>query len=116
MPAIQRGDRLQIFVDHPASLRISSAESTRLLSLRLPAVADQSWNPSAQAARRAASSSWFSKPPVDIWKWLAVAAGLCLIGEWFLFVRIRRVARPKAVGPARREKKSRAAETELTAK
>ncbi|HEX4167053.1 MAG TPA: VWA domain-containing protein [Bryobacteraceae bacterium] len=114
VPAVRRNHRLQVFVNHPTSLRISSAESTRLLSLRLPAIADQLWQPPANASQGLPVGAWFIPPAVDLWKWLAVAAGFCLIGDWFFFARIRR-GRGRPQPPATAGVK-RAAERDLVAK
>ncbi len=93
IPAVRRGHVLQVFSDRPASLRVVTDERTRLVSLRLPAVASRHWDSPAGVASGLPAASWYAPPPLDLWKWLAIAAAICLIAEWLLFARIRRFIR-----------------------
>ncbi len=94
-PFTFRNGTLQLFSAEPSVLHIYSAGRERILSLTLPEVAETLWPIPTAAAQGMPRRSQLSGPPVDLWKWLAVAGLGCLLAEWLLFGRQRRAAIPR---------------------
>ena len=105
LPFSRRAKTLQFFVDRPSTAHITSAQRERVISLRLPAVADKTWHPPTATPQGLPAASYFVPPAQDLWKWLAVAAAACLLFEWFFFgpsrrlTRLRTAPRPSARQP-----------------
>src|SRR3569833_1566505 len=84
VPFTRRGAELQIFVSKPDTVHVASGGKERVLDLRLPAVADATWN--LAGARRGLPQGESGLPSAqDLWRWLACGAALLLAREWFLF-------------------------------
>jgi hypothetical protein len=100
---------LQLFTAEPRIVRISSNDRERLLSLTLPQIAEQTWNPSAASASGVPRETNFASSSVSLWQWLAVLAAASLIIEWVLFglrrsFHRRRLSIRNAAGTTMREK------------
>ena len=93
VPFTLHGRTLNLFASRPSVIRVSTNERERVLSLTLPDIASHYWNPT-NVLRGLPPASRFAPAATDLWKYLALAAALCLISEWWFFGRRRRSARP----------------------
>ena len=101
VPFSRRAGFVQFFIDRPATVHISSPERERTVSLQLASVGDRVWSPPASARQGLPARGFFGAPPVDLWKWCALAAAACLLLEWLRFgpshlLRRGTIARPAA--------------------
>ena len=90
MPFTFHGRGLNLFASRPSIIRVITNERERVLSFTLPEIAGYVWNPTN--VLKGLPSDWPASPPTstDLWKYLALAAALCLIAEWWFFGRRRR--------------------------
>ena len=93
LPFTVRSGALELFTAEPSVLHVYSTGRERILSLTLPAVAENEWKAPPGVAQGLPRRSQFQAEPVDLWKWLALAGLACLLAEWFLFARQRRAKR-----------------------
>ncbi len=105
MPFSKGPNGLQFFVGSPTAVHVVSPEREQVIKLILPDVADQVWQAPSKAAAGLPTRAMFLPAPVDLWKWLALAGGIGLLGEWLLFsggrIGVKRVKRaPGAKKPA----------------
>ncbi|MBV8866240.1 MAG: VWA domain-containing protein, partial [Acidobacteriaceae bacterium] len=96
VPASKRGNTLQFFAASPSIVHVTSGERDRIVSLTLPAVAGRRWTATGASSTRPPSTPRLTPPAVNVWKWLALAAVLCLLIEWLVFGRSRRI---RKLGP-----------------
>ena len=85
LPYSVQGNTLRFFAGRPGTVRVIQGDREQIYSLAIPAVPDQVWSIPGTARRgvprpRAAGSS-----SVDIWYWLAAAAGCILLFEWLRY-------------------------------
>ncbi len=85
MPFSRRPKSLQLFVGLPTTVHVVSPEREQIIRLSLPDVAAQIWQLPSTAAVGLPIRATFMPAPVDLWKWLALAAGIGLLAEWLLF-------------------------------
>ncbi len=85
IPAAKHGNALQFFAASPAVFHVTSGERQRIVSLSLPAVAEKMWSPRGAPLTGLPSLPRVAPTAFDLWKWLALAAVLCLLLEWILF-------------------------------
>lgn len=90
VPFTVRDGMLQLYVDHPSTLRVLSGGRESVLSLTLPEVPVFTWKPPTAAQQGMPPVSALSPSPLDLWKWLAVLGGLGLLAEWLFFGKQRR--------------------------
>lgn len=100
IPSSKRDNTLQFFAASPAIIHVTSGERERIVSLSLPAVASKTWRPRGRLSTGVPSPARFAPPVFDLWKWLSLAAALCLLIEWFLFGRARRARKLRRAAPA----------------
>jgi hypothetical protein len=93
VPYARRQNTLQLFTERPATFRVVSQNRQRVFALRLPSVATRFWKPSPDASIGLPSTTVFSRPAADLWKWLALAGGMGLLVEWLLYGRLGRLKR-----------------------
>ncbi len=89
VPFTVRSRALQFFASRPTIAHVVSDDRERILSLTLPAVAEQQWTPAPEVVQDVPAASGMLPSAVDLWKWLAVAGALCLLAEWVFFGRQR---------------------------
>lgn len=82
-------DQLRLFSAQAHLIRVLSGASELVYSLSLPQVAEQQWEPPASVPRGAPPAARATPYVIALWPWLALAAGLCLAGEWSLYGRYR---------------------------
>ena len=97
VPAAKRGNALQFYTASPAIVHVTSSERERIISSTLPAVAAKMWSPRGAPSTGLPSPARFAPPAFDLWKWLALAAVLCLLIEWLLFGRARRARKLRPI-------------------
>jgi len=59
-------------------------------SLTLPQLGESKWEPPADVRRGIPRALPVPSTVRDLWPWLALAGGLGLLAEWFLYGRFRR--------------------------
>ena len=96
VPFTIRDHAVQLFAARPGIIHIASEDHDRMVSLTLPDVADEEWKP-ANAQRGLPPHARVLPSPVDLWKWLALAAACILVIEWTLYGR-RRALRATSSG------------------
>lgn len=89
VPFTLHGRTLNLFASRPSIVRVITDERERVLSLTLPDVASYTWTPK-NVLNGLPPSARFAPSSTDLWKYLAVAAALCLIAEWWFFGRRRK--------------------------
>jgi hypothetical protein len=89
VPFTVRNGVLELYADHPSTLRIVTNQRERVLSLTLPEIPEITWKPPASASHGVPRTT-LRRSPVDFWKWLAVLGGLGLLSEWLFFARQQR--------------------------
>jgi hypothetical protein len=97
LPFIVRDKALQFFSGAPGVVRVVAGDREYIYSLTLPELGETKWEPAASVRRGIPRSLPLSSTDHDIWPWLALAGGLGLLAEWFLFGRFRRVAGSRPV-------------------
>jgi hypothetical protein len=90
---------LRFFSGDRENVRVADGDRESVYSLTLPEMWDVKWRPPAGALHGIPRSRGIAARQPEIWPWLAVLGGACLLAEWTLFARVRR-ARLKAM-PAR---------------
>jgi len=75
---------VQLFTREPDVIRIVSDDRERTLSLTLPDVARDRWNP-PNVANGLPPVATYLPTSTDLWKLLACLGGLGLVAEWYLF-------------------------------
>lgn len=91
VPYTLHGRSVNLFAAKPSIVHIVSSERERVLSLTLPDIANYTWAPK-NVATGVPPAENFAPSSTDLWKFLAVAAALCLAAEWWFFGRRRRSA------------------------
>ncbi len=91
VPFTLHGNSLNLFASRPSIIRVITNQRERILSLTLPDIAAYSWTPKDVPAGLPPSEQ-MGPSSTDLWKYLAVAAALCLAAEWWFFGRNKRTA------------------------
>jgi hypothetical protein len=100
VPFSVRGKALQLYVDRPSVVRVTSFGRERVFSLTLPDIAEKQWKV-PDSTKSGVPSAVASLPSAfDLWQWLAMLGLGGLLAEWYLFGRRRRsVRKGSASGP-----------------
>jgi hypothetical protein len=86
VPTAVRDNQLQFFVGRPESVHIASGEHDRVVSLSIPDVAERAWTTTpAQLNNGLPAKARVLPRALDLWKWLAALAAMCLIIEWLFW-------------------------------
>jgi len=75
---------VQLFTREPDVIRIVSDDRERTLSLTLPDVSREHWDP-PNVANGLPPVATYLPTSTDLWKFLACLGGLGLVAEWYLF-------------------------------
>jgi hypothetical protein len=105
-------NNIQLFTTQPDVVRVISGDRETVLSLTLPDVARDLWNP-PKVATGLPPVARYLPTSTDLWKFLACLGGLGLLAEWYLFGAGRR--RPSFIRSRSRQPRFRAASTERKA-
>ncbi len=110
LPFTLRDRALSFFAGAPGTVRVAAGDRDYLYSLTLPQLGDARWEPPADALHGIPHFAPVIDGSMDIWPWLALAGAGCLLAEWFLYGRFRRVRAVSSPILLRRRKASAAAE------
>lgn len=88
LPFTLHGSSLNLFAARPSVIRVTGTDRERVLSLTLPDIATYTWSPQ-NVSTGLPQYSRLAPSAVDLWKYLAGAAALCLLAEWWFFGRRR---------------------------
>lgn len=94
VPYTVRNQHVEFYVQRPGVVSLASFGRKRVYSLTLPDVAQFVWKAPQRMAQGIPPQVVVSASAVDLWQWLALAAVACLLLEWYLFGRRKRVLRP----------------------
>jgi len=94
--ADERG--LKFFWAEPGLIRVLTPGSELVYSLTLPEVAEVRWQPPDHVRRGLPSRAISETRAFELWPWLALAGGLCLLAEWQLYGRSRTAALRRKAG------------------
>ena len=100
VPYTVRNQHVEFYVERPGIVSVASFGRKRVYSLTLPDVAQFAWKAPQRVAEGIPPPVAVSASAVDLWQWLALAAVACLLLEWYLFGRRKRVLRRAAVAEA----------------
>lgn len=89
VPFTLHGASLNLFANHPAIVRVMTNQRERVLSLTLPDIAAYTWVPK-NVLTGIPPAAHITPSATDLWKYLAIAAALCLAAEWWFFGRGKR--------------------------
>jgi hypothetical protein len=98
VPFTLSGRSLRLFAGSPGVVRVNDGRRELVLSLTLPELASTVWDAPGNARRGVPRALDPSPAARDLWQWLAMAGAACLIVEWLLFGRARRLFRSQPVG------------------
>ncbi len=87
--SIQNGV-LQAFAPNPGTVRIVEAGREVVYSLTLPDLPDKSWDAPKSIASGVPEEADRLPEAKELWRWLAVAAGLLLFAEWWIYAKRQR--------------------------
>ncbi|HEV3332559.1 MAG TPA: BatA and WFA domain-containing protein [Bryobacteraceae bacterium] len=102
LPFIVRDKALQFFAGAPGVVRVVAGDREYIYSLTLPELGETKWEPPAGVRRGIPRSLPLPSTAHDWWPWLALAGGLGLLAEWFLFGRFRRASGGRPITMRRR--------------
>jgi hypothetical protein len=97
VPYTVRNQHVEFYVERPGIVSVASFGRKRVYSLTLPDVAQFVWKAPRRVAEGIPPQAIVSASAVDLWQWLALAAVVCLLLEWYLFGRRKRVLRRAVV-------------------
>ena len=87
LPFTVRGRVLHFFSGLPGSVRARVGEDEYVFSLTLPEPWETRWEPPESVRRGVPKARVATGTAPQLWPWLALAGGLGLLAEWFLFGR-----------------------------
>jgi hypothetical protein len=90
VPFTLSGRSVGFFAQSPGNLRVVAGDREYDYSLTLPELADTRWTPPSAARRGLPHFATGAEAVTDLWPWLALLGGLCLLAEYLLFARFRR--------------------------
>jgi hypothetical protein len=94
LPFTLHDKTVNFFSGAPGAVRVVAGDREYMYSLTLPELADNKWKPPASALKGIPFFAPVLNRAADLWPWLALAGALCLLTEWLLYGRFRRVLRP----------------------
>jgi hypothetical protein len=93
LPFTLSGRTLHFYAGTPGLVRVEAGDREYVYSLTLPELGDARWHPPAEARQGVPRFRAANGTSGDLWPWLALVGGLCLLAEWLLYGRTRRTAR-----------------------
>ena len=95
VPFTLRDNTLTFFSAAPGGVKVEAGDREYLYSLTLPELWDTSWTPPADAHAGIPRFAQVFESSRELWPWLAIAGGLGLLAEWYLYGRFRRGMIPR---------------------
>lgn len=92
LPYTIRGRNLRFFAGTPGTVRVMTGDREQVYSLTLPEVGETRWEPPKGARRGTPRAAATAPTYLELWPWLALAAGLVLLLEWLLYGSWRRLS------------------------
>ena len=89
LPFTLEGNKVQFFAGNEGMFRVVSGGREQVYSLTLPEIAETTWDPPKGVRRGLPSLFSGEASSYDLWQWLALAGGLCLLLDWLWFGRIK---------------------------
>jgi hypothetical protein len=100
VPFTLHDNTVDFFAGAPGPVRVVAGDREYMYSLTLPELSTNKWQPPAGVTRGIPAAARAIAGSTDVWPWLALAGGLGLLLDWFLFGRYRKRAfRASSVTP-----------------
>jgi len=96
VPFTLRDRTLDFFSGTPGSVRVLAGDREYVYSLTLPQLWEARWDAPASARHGIPRAGTIRNASLELWPWLALAGALCLLAEWLLYGRFRRMGRMAA--------------------
>lgn len=87
LPFRIEGGFLRTFLPEPGTVRVVADAKETVYSLTLPDLEDRGWEAPKSVAAGLPAAVPDSPAPAELWRWLAVAGALAMVGEWWLYSR-----------------------------
>ncbi len=94
LPFTMRDRTVQFFSGTPGSVRVVAGNREYMYAMTIPELWDSKWVPPADARQGIPHFAAVLDSSIDVWPWLALAGGVCLLAEWVLYGSFRRALRP----------------------
>jgi len=91
LPFTTEGQSLRFFAGSPGIVRVLTGDRELVYSLTLPQPGDVIWTP-VKAKHGLTPRAPLEAAATDIWQWLAILGGLCLLADWIFFGRMQKGA------------------------
>jgi hypothetical protein len=102
LPFTLRDRAVHFFSGAPGVVRVMTGDREYVYSLTLPQLGESKWEPPADVRRGIPRALPVPSTVRDLWPWLALAGGLGLLAEWFLYGRFRRTQARRNIVLSRR--------------
>jgi len=89
LPFTIEGQSVKFFAGSPGIVRVLTSDREMVYSLTLPDVGETLWKAPASVRKGIPKWTETAVSATDLWMWLALAGGLGLLADWFLFGRGR---------------------------
>jgi len=87
LPFSVENGMLRSFMPYPGTVRILDGSREVVYSLTLPDLPDKSWDAPSTVASGIPPEGVSSPEAKELWRWLALAGGILLFLEWWLFAK-----------------------------
>jgi hypothetical protein len=94
VPFTLRDRTLRFFTGAPGAVRVAAGDREYLYALTLPQLGDAKWEP-PDTVRHGVPRPATAADASEMWPWLALAGGFCLLAEWLIYGRF---GRPRGTG------------------
>ncbi len=91
LPFSVENGMLRSFMPYPGTVRVLDGSREVVYSLTLPDLPDKSWDAPSTVANGIPPDGGGVPEARDLWRWLAVAGGLVLLLEWWLYAKRQRM-------------------------
>ncbi len=91
LPFSVENGMLRSFMPYPGTVRVLEGSREVVYSLTLPDLPDKSWDAPSSVASGIPPDGASSPEAKELWRWLALAGGILLFLEWWLFAKRQRM-------------------------
>ena len=91
LPFTVENGMLRSFMPYPGTVRILDGSREIVYSLTLPDLPDKSWDAPSTVASGIPADGVNAPEAKEMWRWLALAGGIILLIEWWLFAKRQRM-------------------------